>query len=98
MAIDNEVYDRIGVGWWDESNPLNLLQGSLTPPARYDYFRDVLLARGYRTLDGLRALDIGSGGGASSPNDSREPAAPSSASIPRRSRSKRHTGTPAPPA
>ena len=31
VPIDNDVYDRIGVGWWDESNPLNLLQGSLTP-------------------------------------------------------------------
>ncbi|MDV2475427.1 3-demethylubiquinone-9 3-O-methyltransferase [Rhodococcus zopfii] len=62
VAIDNHVYDRIGEGWWDESNPLNLLQGSLTP-ARYGYFRDVLRERGFATLDGLRALDIGSGGG-----------------------------------
>ena len=61
MAIDNDVYDRIGAGWWEESNPLNLLQGSLTP-ARFGYFAGVLRDRGLG-LDGLRALDIGSGGG-----------------------------------
>ena len=40
VPIDNDLYDRIGMGWWDETNPLNLLQGSLTP-ARYDYLRSV---------------------------------------------------------
>ena len=59
MPIDNDVYDRLGAGWWDEDNPLNLLHGSCTP-GRMSYFRDVLARRG---VDGGRALDIGCGAG-----------------------------------
>lgn len=62
MAIDNEVYDREGAGWWDENNPLNILHGSLTP-GRFSYFRDVLENRLKLSPRGLRALDIGCGGG-----------------------------------
>jgi 2-polyprenyl-6-hydroxyphenyl methylase/3-demethylubiquinone-9 3-methyltransferase len=61
VQIDNEVYDREGEGWWDEDNPLNLLHGSLTP-GRFAYFRDVLDRLGVEPV-GLRALDIGCGGG-----------------------------------
>jgi 2-polyprenyl-6-hydroxyphenyl methylase/3-demethylubiquinone-9 3-methyltransferase len=61
MRIDNQIYDRIGDGWWDEENPLNLLLGSFTP-GRFGYFRDVLERTG-RDPAGLRAVDIGSGGG-----------------------------------
>jgi 2-polyprenyl-6-hydroxyphenyl methylase/3-demethylubiquinone-9 3-methyltransferase len=61
MRIDNQIYDRIGNGWWDEENPLNLLLGSFTP-GRFAYFRDVLERTG-RDPAGRRALDIGSGGG-----------------------------------
>lgn len=59
MPIDNEVYDRLGAGWWDEGNPLNLLHGSCTP-GRMGYFREVLDRRG---VDHGRALDIGCGAG-----------------------------------
>jgi len=61
VGIDNQIYDRIGDGWWDEANPLNMLHGSFTP-GRFAYFRAVL---GRRGLDpaGLRAVDIGCGGG-----------------------------------
>jgi 2-polyprenyl-6-hydroxyphenyl methylase/3-demethylubiquinone-9 3-methyltransferase len=61
MRIDNQIYDRIGDGWWDEDNPLNLLQGSFTP-GRFAYFRDVLERTG-RDPAGRRVVDIGSGGG-----------------------------------
>ncbi|MFI5697728.1 bifunctional 2-polyprenyl-6-hydroxyphenol methylase/3-demethylubiquinol 3-O-methyltransferase UbiG [Kribbella sp. NPDC051586] len=61
MPIDNAIYDRLGSGWWDESNPLNALNGSFTP-ARFAYFRDVLDRLG-RDPGGLRVLDIGCGGG-----------------------------------
>ncbi|HEY9336521.1 MAG TPA: bifunctional 2-polyprenyl-6-hydroxyphenol methylase/3-demethylubiquinol 3-O-methyltransferase UbiG [Kribbella sp.] len=61
MRIDNQVYDRIGDGWWDEENPLNLLQGSFTP-GRFAYFRDVLARTGADPA-GRRVVDIGSGGG-----------------------------------
>ncbi|HEY0620468.1 MAG TPA: bifunctional 2-polyprenyl-6-hydroxyphenol methylase/3-demethylubiquinol 3-O-methyltransferase UbiG [Kribbella sp.] len=61
MAIDNEVYDRLGDGWWDEDNPLNALQGSFTS-GRFAYFREILERLGREPL-GLKVLDIGCGGG-----------------------------------
>ncbi len=62
MPIDNDVYDRLGGSWWEESSPLSLLHGSLTP-ARFAYFRDVLARQRNAQARGLRALDIGCGGG-----------------------------------
>lgn len=62
MPIDNDVYTRMGEGWWDEDNPLTFLHGSLTP-GRFAYFREILTTRLGRGPVGLRALDIGSGGG-----------------------------------
>jgi 2-polyprenyl-6-hydroxyphenyl methylase/3-demethylubiquinone-9 3-methyltransferase len=62
MPIDNDIYDRLGASWWDESSPLNLLHGSVTP-GRFTYFLDVLSRRGKSMADGLRVLDIGCGGG-----------------------------------
>ena len=59
MPIDNEVYDRLGAGWWNEDNPLNMLHGSCTP-GRMGYFREVLDRRG---VAGGRALDVGCGAG-----------------------------------
>jgi 2-polyprenyl-6-hydroxyphenyl methylase / 3-demethylubiquinone-9 3-methyltransferase len=61
MGIDNQIYNRLGDGWWDETNPLNTLNGSFTP-GRFAYFRDVLRRTG-RDPVGLRAVDIGCGGG-----------------------------------
>ena len=61
MGIDNQIYDRLGDGWWDESNPLNALNGSFTP-GRFRYFRGVLETLGLDPA-GLRAVDIGCGGG-----------------------------------
>ena len=65
MPLDNDVYERLGGSWWDETSPLNLLHGSFTP-GRLAYFRDVLARQagtGQAGLDGLRVLDIGCGGG-----------------------------------
>ena len=61
MSIDNEIYDRLGDTWWDEDNPLNVLQGSFTP-GRFGYFREVLERTG-RDPAALRVVDIGCGGG-----------------------------------
>ena len=61
MPIDNDVYDRLGGSWWDESSPLNLLHG--TTPGRFAYFRDVLTRQANAAVSGLRTLDIGCGGG-----------------------------------
>ena len=62
MPIDNDIYDRLGGSWWDESSPLNLLHGSMTP-GRFTYFLDVLTRRGEALASGSRVLDIGCGGG-----------------------------------
>lgn len=61
MGIDNQIYNRIGESWWDEASPLNMLHGSFTP-GRFAYFRAVLDRTG-RDPAGLRALDVGCGGG-----------------------------------
>ena len=61
MPIDNDVYDRLGGSWWDESSPLCLLHG--ITPGRFAYFRDVLARQPAIAKSGLRALDIGCGGG-----------------------------------
>jgi 2-polyprenyl-6-hydroxyphenyl methylase/3-demethylubiquinone-9 3-methyltransferase len=62
VPIDNDVYERLGGSWWDETSPLNLLHGSMTP-GRFAYFRDVLARQGGARLAGLLVLDIGCGGG-----------------------------------
>jgi len=62
VPVDNDVYDRLGESWWDESNPLNILHGSITP-GRFAYFREVLRRQRNAEVCGLRALDIGCGGG-----------------------------------
>jgi 2-polyprenyl-6-hydroxyphenyl methylase / 3-demethylubiquinone-9 3-methyltransferase len=61
MPIDNDVYDRLGGSWWDESSPLCLLHG--ITPGRFAYFRDVLSRQRISTANGLRVLDVGCGGG-----------------------------------
>jgi 2-polyprenyl-6-hydroxyphenyl methylase / 3-demethylubiquinone-9 3-methyltransferase len=62
VPVDNDVYERLGGSWWDETSPLNLLHGSVTP-GRFAYFRDVLIRQLGAGLAGLRVLDIGCGGG-----------------------------------
>jgi 2-polyprenyl-6-hydroxyphenyl methylase / 3-demethylubiquinone-9 3-methyltransferase len=61
VPIDNEIYDRIGQTWWDERSPLNFLHGMTT--GRFAYFREVLTHQRDGRATGLRALDIGCGGG-----------------------------------
>ena len=61
MPIDNDVYDRLGGSWWDESSPLCLLHGMT--PGRFAYFRDVLSQQRISAASGRRVLDVGCGGG-----------------------------------
>jgi 2-polyprenyl-6-hydroxyphenyl methylase / 3-demethylubiquinone-9 3-methyltransferase len=61
MPIDNDVYERLGGSWWEESSPLCLLHG--ITPGRLAYFRDVLARQGHTAGSGLSAVDIGCGGG-----------------------------------
>jgi 2-polyprenyl-6-hydroxyphenyl methylase / 3-demethylubiquinone-9 3-methyltransferase len=62
VPIDNEIYDRLGQSWWDERSPLNVLHGSMTP-GRFAYFREVLTHQYNGRAAGMRALDVGCGGG-----------------------------------
>jgi 2-polyprenyl-6-hydroxyphenyl methylase/3-demethylubiquinone-9 3-methyltransferase len=62
MPVDNDLYERLGESWWDETSPLNLLHGSVTP-GRLAYFRDVLARQPGPGPAGLQVLDIGCGGG-----------------------------------
>ncbi|MGX6511744.1 bifunctional 2-polyprenyl-6-hydroxyphenol methylase/3-demethylubiquinol 3-O-methyltransferase UbiG [Rhodococcus sp. SJ-2] len=62
VPIDNDVYNREGAAWWNEDNPLNMLHGSLTS-GRFAYFLEVLEKKIGCEYTGLRALDVGSGGG-----------------------------------
>jgi 2-polyprenyl-6-hydroxyphenyl methylase / 3-demethylubiquinone-9 3-methyltransferase len=61
VPIDNEIYDRIGQTWWDERSPLNFLHGMTT--GRFAYFREILTHKRNGRAAGLRALDVGCGGG-----------------------------------
>lgn len=61
MPIDNALYDRAGDIWWDENQPLS---GMLTAvnPARFGYFRRVLIERLEIDPQGKTVLDVGCGG------------------------------------
>lgn len=62
MPVDNELYNRPGDLWWDDGAAFALLRTAFNP-ARFGYFRQVLLERLHRDPRRLRALDIGCGGG-----------------------------------
>ena len=60
MPVDNAIYDH--EVWWDETRFLYALRSSLNP-ARFSYFRSVLVEDLGLDPVGKRALDIGCGGG-----------------------------------
>jgi 2-polyprenyl-6-hydroxyphenyl methylase / 3-demethylubiquinone-9 3-methyltransferase len=62
MPVDNDLYNRLGDCWWGENEALALLRVALNP-ARFGYFRKVLTERLRLDPRGLRALDVGCGGG-----------------------------------
>jgi 2-polyprenyl-6-hydroxyphenyl methylase/3-demethylubiquinone-9 3-methyltransferase len=62
LPVDNALYNQPGDIWWDEAQPLSLLRGALNP-ARFGYFRYILTERLKLDPRGLRALDVGCGGG-----------------------------------
>jgi 2-polyprenyl-6-hydroxyphenyl methylase/3-demethylubiquinone-9 3-methyltransferase len=61
MPVDNTVYDRLADSWWDEAGFLHVL--AALNPARFGYMRRVLTEELHLAPVGLRALDIGCGGG-----------------------------------
>jgi 2-polyprenyl-6-hydroxyphenyl methylase / 3-demethylubiquinone-9 3-methyltransferase len=62
MAIDNELYDRLGGTWWDDDSNLALLRTGMNP-ARLAYVRRILTDRLGIDVHGKRVLDVGCGGG-----------------------------------
>ncbi|PZR98464.1 MAG: 3-demethylubiquinone-9 3-O-methyltransferase [Candidatus Nephthysia bennettiae] len=60
--IDNAFYDQAGDIWWDDRSPLSCLNTALNP-ARFPYFRDVLVGLFGGSPSGKLALDVGCGGG-----------------------------------
>ncbi len=61
MPVDNTVYDRMADSWWEEDGFLHVL--AALNPARFGYMRRVLTEDLHLAPAGLRALDIGCGGG-----------------------------------
>jgi len=61
MAVDNDLYDRMSDTWWDDAGFLNVLQSALNP-VRVPFLERQLRTR-FATLQGLRVLDVGCGGG-----------------------------------
>ena len=56
------LYNRLAATWWDENEVLNVLRISLNP-ARFSYFRAVLLEQVHLDPRGKKTLDVGCGGG-----------------------------------
>ncbi len=61
MPVDNTIYERMADSWWKEGGVLHLL--AALNPARFGYMRRVLMEELRLAPAGLRALDIGCGGG-----------------------------------
>jgi 2-polyprenyl-6-hydroxyphenyl methylase/3-demethylubiquinone-9 3-methyltransferase len=61
MPVDNSLYDRMADSWWEEGGFLHVL--TALNPARFGYMRRVLTEELRLAPTGLRALDVGCGGG-----------------------------------
>ena|SRR5947209_1782070 len=61
-GVDNEIYNRPGDIWWDDTEVLSLLRLTINP-ARFGYFTRVLREQFLVDPAGKRALDVGCGGG-----------------------------------
>ena len=61
--VDLAKYDRLGAEWWNPEGPMQALHKF--NPVRVAYIRDLLAGATAdpRPLDGVRILDVGSGGG-----------------------------------
>jgi len=62
MPVDNEIYNLQAATWWDEQAVATILRTGLNP-ARFGYFREVLLKQVEVDPTGKQALDVGCGGG-----------------------------------
>ncbi len=62
MPVNNQIYSAEASGWWDENHFLYLLKSGLNP-ARFGYFRGVLIDQLFLDPKQLSVLDAGCGGG-----------------------------------
>ena len=62
MPVDNKLYDRLADTWWAERGILHHMRTVFNPP-RFGYFRRVLIDILRINPSGLKALDVGCGGG-----------------------------------
>jgi 2-polyprenyl-6-hydroxyphenyl methylase/3-demethylubiquinone-9 3-methyltransferase len=61
MPVDNDLYTRLSDTWWDDAGFLNIMQSALNP-VRVPFLARQLRAS-FPSLEGLRVLDVGCGGG-----------------------------------
>ena len=61
MPVDHSLYHREAHTWWQEDGFLHVLRTSVNP-VRVEYLKRIFAQLGRKT-DGLRALDVGCGGG-----------------------------------
>jgi 2-polyprenyl-6-hydroxyphenyl methylase/3-demethylubiquinone-9 3-methyltransferase len=61
MPVDNDLYNREARTWWEEESFLSNLRTSVNP-VRLEYIDTILHTLGLKP-EGLRALDVGCGGG-----------------------------------
>lgn len=62
-TIDNEIYERFADTWWGETTGFSTLLRTAINPVRFQYFRRILTDELGLDPTGMRALDIGCGGG-----------------------------------
>lgn len=62
MPVDNEVYNQLYDTWWDENTVLGSIRTGLNP-ARFGYFKQILLEKLHLDPQGKKTLDVGCGGG-----------------------------------
>lgn len=62
MSINNNMYNELADAWWNENGILHLLK-VMVNPWRVPYFSDRLKTKYGPSLDHIRVLDIGCGGG-----------------------------------
>lgn len=62
MPVNNEIYSSEASGWWNENHFLYLLKTGLNP-ARFGYFREVLLHKLKLDPASLAVVEVGCGGG-----------------------------------
>ncbi len=62
MPVDNDIYNRDAMLWWNEDSHLAILKEAVNP-VRFDYLDTILKDKAAFDPTGAKVLDIGCGGG-----------------------------------